>query len=171
MNTTRAFTAIALSVLLLAACQKRAVRTETVIGSETMEVIMPTRGNIEHPVHGKEVWFAIGAMSGKAPTKANGVAEAHVFTDDASSATVRLNIETPPKGTRYVAWLQKPGTTERIRLDILQNPLGDVRHAANVDVQEDIQDYTEVVVTLEAQAGAAAGDEVVAMGTLTERKR
>lgn len=170
MNTLRLFIGIGLCVLLLTACQKQTVRNETILGRETMEVIMPTGGTIEHPVHGKEVWFAIGAVSGKAPAKANGVAEAHVFADDTSTATVRVNIEPAPKGSQYVAWFQKPGA-ERIRLGVLENPLRDVRHAATVEIDKDVRDYNDVIVTQERLAGASDSDPIVAMGTMKERQR
>jgi hypothetical protein len=78
-------------------------------------------------------------MSGVAPAKANGAAQAHVFADGFSSATVTLNIKEAPKGSHYVAWLRRPGsTTERIRLDTLQNPLNDVRHAMTVEIEKDL---------------------------------
>lgn len=171
MHTRRLIAGLGLGVLFLTACQKQPVRRETILGSETMEVVMPTGRTIEHPVHGKEVWFGIGPVSGVAPTRANGAAQIHVFEDGTSSATVTLNIEPAPTGSRYVAWLQKPGTSERIRLDILQNPLRDVRHAATVEIDKDVRSYLDAVVTLERKSGPSETDPVRAIGTVKHQDR
>lgn len=163
--------AVAVTLLLLAACSGKTVRREVVIGRETMNVIMPTGSSIEHPVHGREVWFAIGPMHGQAPVAANGMTQSHVFADGTSLATVTLNIEEAPKNSRYVAWLRKPGSFERVRLDAMQNPMRDVRHAVTVEIDTDVRAYTEAVVTLEWNAGPSDSDPVVAIGAMKQRKR
>ena len=160
-----------MAALLLPACTSKTVRTDSVIGSETMETVMPTGGIVEHPVHGREVWFAIGAMNGKSPINANGMVQSHVFADGTSLATVTLNIEAAPAGMRYVGWLAKSGSSERIRLDILQNPLRDVRYAVTVEIDKDVRAYTDALVTLERTSGPSEGDPVQATGMLKERSR
>lgn len=159
-------------LLIVTACSGRQrVRRDVPVGRETFEVMMPTGAEIAHPVHGKEVWFAVGAMSGEGKAKANGVAQSHVFADGTTIATVNLNIEPAPKGMKYVAWLGKPGSLERARLDALQNPLGDVRHVITGEVDRDLRTSIEVIVTLEGPGGPLESDPVVARGTLKERQR
>lgn len=170
MKPARLF-AVAVALLLFPACARKTVRREVVIGRETMEVIMPTGSKVEHPVHGKEVWFAIGPVNGQAPFVANGMVQSHVFADGTSLATVTLNIEEAPKNSRYVAWLQKPDSAERVRLDALQNPLRDVRHAVTIEIDTDVSAYTKAVVTLERKAGPSDSDPVVAVGAMKQRKR
>ena len=170
MKYCRLLAAVALPIFLLVGCSKKPVRRETILGRETMNVIMP-QGEIAHPVHGKETWFAYGAMNGVAPAKANGAAQAHAFADGFSSATVTVNIQEAPKGSRYVAWLRKPGSSERIRLDILQNPLRDVRHAVTVEIEKDLREFTEMIVTQERASGPSDDDAIVANGTLKLRQR
>ena len=159
-------------LLVLSACTtKSRVRQETTIGNEVMQVVMPAGKDVIHPQHGKEEWFAVGAMSGKDTTKANGVAQSHVFADGATIATVNLNIHEAPKGSHFVAWLEKPGVQKRVRLDILQNPFKDVRHVITADIDQDLRDYTSVVVTQEGAAGPMQTDPVVATGVLKHQKR
>ncbi|MSR86698.1 hypothetical protein EXS70_00800 [Candidatus Peribacteria bacterium] len=160
-----------LGILLLVSCKKETVRKEFTIGNETLNVMMPTSKEVVHPVHGKESWFGLGSMGGEGKTNANGVAQAHVFADNTTTTTVNLNIQPAPKGSHLVAWLQKPGTIERVRLDVLQNPLNDVRHVITVDIDKDLRAYTDVVVTLEKASGYSDTDPVYAKGTLKQRKR
>ncbi len=171
MNRSRLLAAAVFPLLLLSACTTKTVRRETVIGRETMEVVMPTGSIVEHPVHGREVWFAIGAMNGEAPVNANGMVQSHVFDDGTSLATITLNIHEAPKGSRYVGWLSQPSSSQRVRLDVLQNPLRDVRHAATVEIGKDVRAYTEAIVTLERQSGPSETDPIQATGTLKERQR
>lgn len=158
-------------MILLASCSKGRVRREITIGSESFQVMMPAGKEIVHPEHGKEEWFAIGAMSGENGAKANGVAQSHVFADGTTIATVNLNIQEARPGFQYTAWLQKSGSTERVRLDHLQNPLNDVRHVITTEVEKDLRKYTEVVVTLQRTAGPTENDPVQATGTLKEQER
>ena len=172
MNTRRIIAASFFSLLFLASCGKATVvRKEATIGHETLEVMMLTGKKVTHPVHGEEVWFAVGPMSGEGQTKANGVAQSHVFADDASIATVLLNIQPPAKGYHYIPWFRKPGSADRVRLDALENPFKDVRHVITTEVKQDLRGYTEVVVTLERDAGASPSDPVQATGTVKEQHR
>ncbi len=171
MNSRRILFTAVLGLLVLAACSKGRVRQEVTIGNEVMQVVMPTGKDVIHPKYGKEEWFAVGAMKGEGETKANGVAQSHVFADGTTVATVNVNIHEAPKGSHFVAWLQKPGATERIRLDILQNPMKDVRHLITVDIDKDLSGYTSVLVTREAAGGPMETDPVVATGVLKVQER
>ena len=162
-----------LCVLLVVSCSKGKVRREATIGNETLQVVMPTGKEIVHPVHGKEVWFAVGAMSGEGKVKANGVAQAHVFADGETIVTVNLNIQPAPKGSHFVVWLQKPGSssTERARLEAMQNPFHDVRHVVTAEIAKDLRTYSQVIVTREHDAGPSQDDPVQSTGTLKEQHR
>lgn len=164
--------ALLLPVLVLVSCSRGgSVRRETTIGSETLNVMMPSGKEVVHPVYGAETWFGLGAMKGNAPAKANGVAQSHVFEKGTTVVTVNLNITEAPKGSRYVGWLHKPGEAERVRLDVLLNPLNDARHVITVDVPKDLEGYTEVVVTQERASGPEDTDPVVAVGTMKVQER
>lgn len=171
MRTLRTV-ALSLLFLSLAACaSKGRVRRETVIGRENIETVMVTGGKVEHPTHGLETWFAIGPMAGVEKVPANGVVQSHVFSDGASVASINLNIAIAPKGFRYVGWLKKAGSLERVRLGELSNPLGDVRHQVIADIAKDLSPYLEADVTLEATGGQKETDPVQATGTMKVRTR
>ncbi len=158
-------------VLFLASCTKQRVRREATIGNEILQVTMPAGKEVIHPEHGKEVWFGLGAMGGNEKVKANGVAQSHVFADGTTIVTVNLNIHPAPKGSKFVAWLAKTGSKERVRLDILQNPLNDVRHVTTAEIAKDLRAYTDVLVTLEDQSGPHDTDPVQSKGLLKEVER
>ena len=162
---------VALSLLLLASCAKKTVQREITIGNETLQVMMPTGKDVVHPVHGNELWFAVGALSGEGDVKANGVAQSHVFEDSTTIVTVNLNIHLAPKGQRYVAWLKEPTGAVRVRLDSLQNPFKDVRHVITTEVSKDLRTATEVIVTLERSTGPSETDPIEATGTLKHQSR
>lgn len=172
MRTKHLPLAALLVLLLLMSCSSKGrVRRETTIGTETYEVVMPTSRNIVHPEHGKEEWFAVGALSGEGDVKANGVAQSHVFTDGTTIATVNLNIQPAAKEFQYVVWLERDGGQDRVKLETLQNPFGDVRHVITGTVKNDLRDHTEVVVRLEPISGSAGNGPIQATGTLKERTR
>lgn len=161
-----------LGLLLLTACSSRGrVRREVTIGNEVMKVVMPTGKGVVHPTYGKEEWFAVGAIKGEGDTKANGVAQSHVFANGTTIATVNVNIHEAPSGYTFIAWLQKPGSQERIRLDALQNPLNDVRHLITAEVEKDLRGYTSVLVTKEGTGGPMETDPIVATGVLKVQER
>lgn len=159
--------------LLLASCAKQRVRVrrEATIGNEILQVTMPAGKEVIHPVHGKEQWFGLGAMGGNGKVNANGVVQSHVFADGATIVTVNLNIQPAPKGSRFVAWLAKTGSKERVRLDVLQNPLNDVRHVITTEIAKDLRAYTDVLVTLERQSGPNETDPVQSKGLLKQVER
>ena len=82
-----------------------------------------------------------------------------------------VNIQPTKKGMHFVAWLMKPGSTERVRLDILQNPLKDVRHVITAEIDKDLRSYTDVIVTRERDSGPSDSDPVQATGTLKQQHR
>ena len=171
MKRLHAVLAAVFCTLLLVSCTKRPEQKEIILGTETVGVMMPVGKEVVHPIHGKEVWFAVGAMNGEGETLANGVAQSHVFADNASIVTVNLNIHPASKGSSFVAWVSKSGSKEKVRLDRLQNPLNDVRHVITVDLPKDLREYTNVIVTLEHDSGPSETDPVQATGTLVVRKR
>jgi hypothetical protein len=156
--------------LSLVACGKDTVKREAVIGKDVVTTVMPT-GPIVHPVHGKEIWFGVGAMGGAEKVKANGVAQTHVFEDANSIVDVRVNIEVPPAGTRYVAWVRQEGSTEYVEVGEMHSPTKDVRFAVNTTLKQDLRDMTSVAVTKESSTGKPTRKVIVATGTLKEQRR
>lgn len=155
---------------VLASCSRETVRREVIIGTEEYEVMMPG-AEIEHPQYGKEDWFGIGAMSGLGDVKANGVAQSNIFENGKSIIIVNLNIEPAAKGFQYVAWAQHPDTNERIRLAALQNPFGDVRHVISAESDNDLREYTTILVIKESTGGPSATDKIQAKGVLKHQSR
>lgn len=162
------FATITLS-LLLVSCGNKTVKTEVVIGKEVLTTVMPI-GKVEHPVHGAETYFGVGAISGEGKYQANGVAQLHVFENNSSLVDVRLNIEKAAAGFQYVAWIVGSDNV-RVRIGELASILGDARHAVNASLKENLHSATSVIVTVQKGSVAKDTDPVVAMGTLKERKR
>lgn len=155
--------------LVLTACGKGKVKTDPVIGKEVLNTVMPT-GPVRHPQHGLETWFAVGAVKGEKKTNANGVVQVHVFEDKNSIVDVRLNIEKAPKGKQYGVWVELADQS-KVRVGELASILGDVRHAVNATVPQDLTGAMAVVVTLEAQGAPNPSAASIATGPLKERKR
>lgn len=162
---------IGCAVLLLASCSRGRVRRETVIGKELYQVAMPTGRDVVHPEYGKEEWFGIGPLSGEGKVKANGLAEMHVFEEGVTVVTFQLNIEAPPQGSSYVAWLLKPDGSDALRMDSLGSPFKDVRHFLTMPHNRDLRGFSAVQIRQERNAGPSEGDAVVAKGAITVRTR
>lgn len=160
-----------LPFLLLAACAEENAQNDKVIGRENFQTIMVSGKKVEHPAHGLETWFALGAMNGVNGVAANGMGQSHVFEDGATIASINLNIVEAPKGFLYVGWLTKGDSGERIRLGALENPLGDARHQVIADIEQDLTGVMGLLVTKEGQSGPKDGDPVIAEGTMKERSR
>lgn len=150
--------------LIFTACGK-----EKDISMEEVRYAIPPTGEIEYQGHGKEVWFAIGAMSGIVPTPANGVAQAHRFEDGLFLHTIQLNIAIPEDGYFYEGWLEKDG--KKVSTGHLTNPFGDVRHNLCFESDDDFTDQLEVYVTLERDDGNPAPGTVVAEGKMKVTER
>ena len=120
-----------------------------------------------HPVHGIEVWAAVGPLAGVNTAKANGALEEHCFKDGFCSQIVRLNIYPPKdKGLMYVAWLQDADTNALVKLGKLSNPAGDVRYVLNREDKRDVGSFLRILVSLEKSESITAPGQSVAEGML-----
>lgn len=148
------------------------VTVEENIGVQVIVQPMPRNGTVELPDHGKEEWFAYGAMAGTQWTPANGLVTGHVFTDSTTVVTMQFNVE-PAKGkTYYEAWIYNPKTGVSVSMGQLVNGQGDARHGLRFETAEDLRAYTDVRVTLERDDGnAEASTNLIATGTLKPTKR
>jgi len=155
------------ALFLLVSCGKEP--TEEPIGIEKHSRAMPGK-EIVDAKRGKELWFAVGILEGMEETQANGVVQSHFFEDGTSLITIQLNIEVPPDGFFYEAWLDR-GSLEPLSLGHLRNPMSDVRHERTFESKKDLREYTNVFVTREADDGNPAPGMRVAEGVLKERKR
>lgn len=174
-----------LALLLLSACGKKDGKPatdstsgtgvtveESPLGVQVLQQLMPVHGKVELPGHGKEEWFAYGAMIGNAWTPANGLVTSHVFTDGTTVVTMQCNVEPAKDGTFYEAWIRNPKTGVRISMGQLVNGQGDARHGLRFESEKDLRSYTDVRVTLEKDDGdAEASTNVIARGTLKPTKR
>lgn len=154
--------------LLLVSCGK-GIDTEAPIGIEEHQRAMPGKEVVDTK-HGKEIWFAVGVMDGVVGTPANGVAQAHVFEDGTSLITLQLNIGIPEDGFFYEAWLER-WSLDPLPLGHLRSVTSDVRHQRIFESPEDLQTFTNVFVTREADDGNADPGVRVAEGVLKERER
>lgn len=160
-------------VLLLVACGQ-AVTTvdEPVIGTQTIQQMMPVNGKVEVPVHGEEKWFGYGAISGNQWTPANGIVTSHIFEDGATIVTMQINVEPAKEGTFYEVWIRDPKSQKSISAGHLVNHFSDARHGLKFESSDDLRSYSEVSVTLEKDDGdTSASTNVIATGTLKPTKR
>ncbi len=135
---------------LLAACGSSGeVDIDQPIEVQSYTTVMGSK-NLEDPVHGKEVEFAYGAISGVNETKANGVAYRHTFADGTSVMTINLNILPAPKGKVFVAWLSDDAGTSYVHAGALSSILSDARHTLRLETKEPSTKLMKVVVTLES---------------------
>lgn len=133
---------------------------------------MPTGGRVEDAEHGREVWLAVGALSGASGAAANGAAMAHAFEDGASIASIQLNIVPAADGSFYEAWLENEGDGVALSAGHLTNIFGDVRHVGRLETHENLQERMHVVITRESDDGnPARNGNIVAQGTLKIVKR
>ena len=114
--------------------------------------------------NGEEQWFGYGAISGVGDTAANGVAQSRVYEDGSYVHMLNVNIHTAPDGFFYEGWLVKG--SDVISTGKLSNALGDTRYALQFESDDDLRQYTKVVITLEKDDGNAAPDMHVAEGNL-----
>ncbi|MEQ1849052.1 MAG: hypothetical protein ABL890_00480 [Candidatus Peribacteraceae bacterium] len=106
------------------------------------------REKVVDPEHGKEVVFMYGAVEGVSGTNANGVAFLSVFADGVSRATANVNIALPEEGNRYFVTLSDQSNMT-VDCGYLKSVLGDVRHAVQCDIPQDLREYTSINVLLE----------------------
>ena len=156
-------------MLFLGSCMQGVDEYDPPIGIEQHVRAMPGKTIVDEQ-RGEEVWFAIGVMDGVNGTPANGIVQSHFFEDGTSLITIQLNIEVPPDGFFYEAWLDR-WSLEPLSLGHLRNPMSDVRHDRTFESKKDLREYTNVFVTREADDGNPAPGMRVAEGVLKERKR
>jgi hypothetical protein len=107
------------------------------------------RENVVDPEHGKEVVFLYGAVEGVTGTNANGVAFLRVFEDGVSRATVNVNIAPPETGKRYSVNLSDSANL-LVECGELRSVFGDVRHAVECDIEQDLREYTSINILLDS---------------------
>ncbi len=158
---------------LLTGCGSSATTVdEPIIGTQSIQQMMPVKGKVEVPGHGEEKWFAYGAMSGNQWTPANGVVTAHVFEDGATIVTMQVNVEPAKDGTFYEVWIRDPKSQKSLSAGHLVNHFADARHGLKFESSDDLRAYTDVRVTLEKDDGdTEASTNVIATGALTPTKR
>ena len=163
---------IAFALLLTACGQEATTIDEPVIGTQSIQQMMPVHGKVEVPVHGEETWFAYGAVSGNQWTPANGIVTAHFFEDAATILTMQINVEPAKDGSFYEVWLRDPQSQKSISAGHLVNHFTDARHGLKFESSDDLRAYSDVRVTLEKDDGEPeASTNVIATGTLKETKR
>ncbi len=151
-----------LACLLFVAC-KTAKPPDEVLETKTFNQIMKSGKDVEDPVHGKQVKFYYGAVSGSDGTQANGIAYIHLYENGTSTVTVNLNIALPENG-HYVAYILDSSGKQEIEIGALQSIFGDVRHSVKNETTEDITKTLLVQVRRESRGTST----VVAEGTLKE---
>lgn len=124
-----------------------------------------------HPQFGKQTWIALGPIAGTKDAAINGAIRAHYFEGGKYVFALQLNIEQAPKGKTYMAWLEKPGSTDRVYAGELMSPTGDVRHVLSYNSDTDLREYRTVYVTLQNSAPSPVPAEPIARGTLEDVKQ
>ncbi len=147
--------------LTLSACGQ-APADDKVLKIQEYTQIMKTGGELTDPVHGKEVKFFYGAVSGTEGTNANGLAYVRIFEDGASSVTVNLNIELAPAGTKYIAYIQNSGGDASLKIGELESIVGDVRHTVKLVTDQDASTMLSVKIRREGRGESI----LVAEGTM-----
>jgi hypothetical protein len=156
---------------LFVSCDKNdGIEVKNTKGIDIISRIMPKGDKVVDEKRGEEVWLTVGALAGVDGVPANGVTQAHYFADGTYVHTIQLNIGLPEDGYFYEGWLvaggKKPLSTGHLR-----SRFGDERHWLNFESDEDVREYTKVVVTLEPDDGDPAPAGHVAEGVLKERTR
>lgn len=150
--------------LALASCGGVPSEEDKILQVQEYTQIMKGDKDTPDPVHGRETSFYYGAVSGADGTNANGLAYIRVYEDGTSAVTVNLNIELPPSGTKYVAYVQNSAGDISIKVGELVSIVGDVRHAVKFETKEDATKTLSVKVRREGK-----GDSVlVAEGTMKQ---
>jgi len=129
------------------------------------------QGTPEVPGHGKEVGIAYGAISGVEGHIANGIASVHYMQDKTGIVGVQVNIEVPEDGFFYEAWLSKGDGTPLLSLGHLQNPFGDARHTIQLQSDQNLSGFLNLLITREADDGNPEASEVVASAILKPTRR
>ena len=161
---------LSVAFLSLTSCMNQRSDRGEYLKPETIHYPIPEGGEVFYESHGKEEWFAYGAMHGVDDTPANGVAQAHSFTDGFYLHTIQLNIDLPPDGYFYEGWILNGD--DIVSTGHLSNYFGDTRYSLRFEADDaDYRDYVEVLVTLEPDDGNPAPAEHVSEGVMRMTKR
>lgn len=175
MNHLRPLTLLLLPILLVACSKKQPSIVPHIEGSPEQAAVInnPVSPNqqLSDSLHGKEVGFSIGALSGVNGSLANGVASAHYFEDKGVIFSVQLNIAEAKAGSHYEAWAQSSGDGQMSDLGKLENAIGDVRHSLRFDTQENLRNKKTIVITLQQDGRTQTPGPVVANGILKDTSR
>ncbi len=98
------------------------------------------------PVHGEEVAFWYGALTGVGETNANGVGFIHAFKDGTSVVTINLNVQPPEKPSYFTALLKNDSLGDTLEIGDLTSIIGDARHSAKLEVKEDLSQSLHVLI-------------------------
>ncbi len=176
----RAFLPVLFGSLLFVGClrsENTAVEVNTGtganIGEEIYARVMPSKKEgVTDAVHGKETWFAYGAVTGTEGNSANGVATAHYLQDQTYILGIQLNINPPDDGEFYEGWLLPPGTgREWVSIGHFKQGEREARQTIRFENKTDHRNKLKLAITREKDDGNAAPGEVVADGTLHVTKR
>jgi hypothetical protein len=122
--------------------------------------------------HGKETAFAIGALSGKNDTAANGVTMLHRFEDNVTVIAVRLNITKAAEGFAYEATLESADGTNKFSLGAVRSVSGDENHALRLETADSLDNSLQTLRIRLRQNGVDTGSgTLVAEGVLKTHKR
>lgn len=171
---------LVLSSILLSACLRPSDvsvdpgdGTGDSIREQVLVRAMPRRKEgINDERHGREVWFAYGAVIGTSGTEANGVATAHFLEDATYVIGIQLNIAPPAEGQFYEGWLMKgidPG--DWVSVGHFQQGNRESSQTLRLESSKDLRKYGEIAVSREADDGNPAPGTVVAQGSLRVTQR
>jgi len=155
--------------LTLTGCKDLRSKRDESLDTEEIQYAMPQGGEVFFEGHGKETWFAYGAMTGVEGTAANGVTQSQQFEDMYFLHTVNLNIAPAEDGYFYEGWIINGKSV--ISTGHLSNYFGDSRHSVRFESATDYTGYLNVVVTLEPDDGDPSPAGHVAEGKLKITKR
>ena len=179
MHRTLTASVVFLSLLSLSGCliPKQQVSVDPPasgtgeISRQVLVRAMPQKGNIKDEMHGKEMWFAYGAVSGTNDTPANGVTTAHFLEDGTYLVDVQMNIRAPEKGSFYEGWLTGGEPASWISLGRFTKGAHEIRQVLSFETSQDLRNRLSVAITLEKDGRNPLPSEVVAEGMLKVTKR
>ena len=160
-----------IGLLALTACGEANEEVTTGETQYNIPMLEGGKNKYKDPVHGQEIWFAMGAMAGKDEVNANGMAQSNIFEDGVYRHAVQLNIERTQDGFFYEGWVINEESQEAISTGQMHSRFGDVRHYLNFEAAKDLTEFTKVVVTLEADDGNPSPGKTVAEGILKKIDR
>lgn len=170
MHSSR-FALVAVAATCLVSCAKDGIDVINEPKDGGQVVTYNTVGDIADKTHGRQVFFAYGAVAGASKLPANGVASLMVFEDGTTNIGVQLNVEMAAKGNFYEVWLSSANDEKSAwkSLGHAKSVVGDVRHALKTSLPEDLKERLQIAVTLESDDGnAAPSDTLIARATLKQ---